>query len=194
MASRFSAFRSSERTGTPAEWLVVGLGNPGTEYAGTRHNVGAEVVDVLAARYGAKLKFGKERAISGETFMNLSGESVRMLVKRHGIASPAQIIVIHDELDIPSARLKLKFGGGVAGHNGLKSIQAHMNSPDFCRVRIGIGRPPGTQQTADYVLKRPGKAERVEFDIAVQQAADAVELIIAEGVERAMNSVNTKAE
>jgi peptidyl-tRNA hydrolase, PTH1 family len=208
MASRLSAFRNSERTGTPAEWLIVGLGNPGTEYAGTRHNVGAEVVDVLAARHGAKLKFGKERAISGETriggvlvalafpqtFMNLSGESVRMLVKRHGIASPSQIIVVHDELDIPSARLKLKFGGGVAGHNGLKSIRAHMNSPDFCRVRIGIGRPPGTQQTADYVLKRPGKAERVEFDIAVQQAADAVEQIVAEGIDRAMNTVNTKLE
>jgi peptidyl-tRNA hydrolase, PTH1 family len=154
------------------------------------------------------LKFGKERAISGETriggilvalafpqtFMNLSGESVRMLVKRHGIASPAQIIVVHDELDLPSARLKLKLGGGVAGHNGLKSIQVHVNSPDFCRVRLGIGRPPGTQQTADYVLKRPGKAERVELDIAVQLAADAVELIVDKGLDLAMNVVNTKPE
>ncbi len=208
MAPRLSAFRSSERSGTPAEWLVVGLGNPGAEHAGTRHNVGAEVVDVLASRCGAKLKFGKERAISGETriggelvalafpqtFMNLSGESVRMLVKRHGIASSAQIIVVHDELDIPSSHVKLKLGGGVAGHNGLKSVQLHVGSPDFCRVRIGIGRPPGTQQTADYVLKRPGKAERVELDIAVQQAADAIELIVANGIERAMNTVNTRPE
>ena len=123
--------------------------------------------------------------------MNLSGESVRLLAKRHGITDPAAIIVVHDELDIPVGRLKLKVGGGVAGHNGLKSLQSHLHSPDFVRVRIGIGRPPGTQQVADYVLKRPGKADRTLLDVAVEQAADAVSAIVVDGVDRTMNSVNT---
>ncbi len=197
--------RPAERTGTPAAWLVIGLGNPGAEYAGTRHNVGAEVVELLAARHGGRLKAGKERAWSAEvriggelialaipqTFMNLSGESVRPLVKRHGLDNVSRLVVIHDELDLPTARVRLKLGGGTAGHNGLKSIKAHLDTADFARVRIGIGRPPGTQQVADYVLKRPGKAERVEFDIAVQVAADAVERIIAVGWERSQNESNT---
>jgi peptidyl-tRNA hydrolase, PTH1 family len=197
--------RSTERTGTPAALLVVGLGNPGSEYDGTRHNVGAEVVALLADRYGGRLKVGKERALSGEiriagvlvalafpqTYMNLSGESVRLLVKRHGIAAPDHVVVVHDELDLPLARVKLKFGGGSAGNNGIKSVAAHLNTPDFLRVRIGIGRPPGTQSGADYVLRKPGKAERLELDVAVQLAADAVERIVAVGFERAQNELNT---
>ncbi len=195
-----------ERTGTVADVLVIGLGNPGEDYAGTRHNVGAEVVALLAARHGARLKSGKERALSAEvrvgpslvalavplTFMNLSGEAGRLLVRRHGVeATLSKVLVVHDELDLPVGKIKFKLGGGTAGHNGLKSLQAHLHSPDFARLRIGIGRPPGTQQVADYVLRRPGKAERTELDVAVVEAADAVELVISDGLERAMNSVNT---
>jgi peptidyl-tRNA hydrolase, PTH1 family len=198
--------RAEERSGTSAAYLIVGLGNPGSEYSGTRHNVGAEVVTVLAERHGGRLKVGKERALSGEvrvggvlvalafpqTYMNLSGESVRLLVKRHGIDDPAKVIVAHDELDLPLARVKLKLGGGAAGNNGIKSIHAHLNTPDFARIRIGIGRPPGTQSGADFVLRKPGKAERVELDIAVQVAADAVERIVEIGFERAQNELNTE--
>jgi peptidyl-tRNA hydrolase, PTH1 family len=201
------AFRASTRSGTPADALVVGLGNPGAEYVGTRHNIGVEVVEALARRANCTLKMStKERALVAEarfgptrvvlafpqTFMNLSGESVTKLVARHGITDVARLIVVHDELDLPPARVKIKLGGGIAGHNGLRSIQAHVGSPDFVRVRIGIGRPPGTQSGADYVLRRVGKAERTELDVAVQIAADAVEAIVGQGVDRAMNDVNTR--
>ena len=198
--------RPEGRTGTPAAYLIVGLGNPGSEYHGTRHNLGADVVTVLAERHGGRLRTGKERALSGEvriggvlvalafpqTYMNLSGESVRMLMKRHGIDAAATVVIVHDELDLPLARVKLKFGGGSAGNNGIKSIQAHLNTPEFARIRIGVGKPPGSQSGADFVLRRPGKGERVELDIAVQVAADAVERIIAVGFERAQNELNTE--
>jgi peptidyl-tRNA hydrolase, PTH1 family len=200
------AFRASARSGTPADLLVVGLGNPGAEYVGTRHNVGVEVIEHLALRHGMKFsRSSKERALVAEgrigehrvvvafpqTYMNLSGESVRPLVTRHGITDPAQLVVVHDELDLPVGRLKLKLGGGLAGNNGLKSIKAHLDSAEFVRVRVGIGRPPGSQAGADYVLRKPGKAERVELDVSVQLAADAVEQILAVGLERAMNVANT---
>ncbi len=194
-----------ERTGTPADLLVVGLGNPGSEYAGTRHNVGAAVVALLAERSGGRLKSGKERALSAEvridgklvalafpqTYMNLSGASVRLLVRRHGIDDPAKLVVVYDELDLPLGRVKMKMGGGAAGHNGIKSLKEHLGGGDFGRIRIGIGRPSGTPKGGDYVLKRPGKAEQVELDIAVQVAADAVERIVAVGFERAQNELNT---
>ncbi|HUS60744.1 MAG TPA: aminoacyl-tRNA hydrolase [Acidimicrobiales bacterium] len=196
-------FRS--RTGTPADWLVVGLGNPGEEYAQTRHNLGAEVVALLAARHGGSLRAGKERALSCEvvasgvrlalafplTFMNLSGESVVRLVKRHGIEEVARVVVVHDELDLPSGRLKVKAGGGVAGHNGLQSVKQHLHSADFVRIRMGIGKPPGRQAGADYVLKRPGKAERASLEVLIQEAADAMEMIATDGVAAAMNRFNT---
>ncbi len=205
MPSRWPTMFGRERTGTPADLLVVGLGNPGAEYVGTRHNVGAEVVEVLAARSRTNLKTSKERALAAEfrvgehrvaiafpqTFMNLSGESVRLLVKRHGITDFTKLVVVHDELDLPSGRLKLKFGGGTGGHNGLKSIQQHLGTPDYVRLRIGIDRPPGRQDPADYVLKRPGKAERELLSIAVQEAADAIESLLTDGFERTMNRVNT---
>ena len=194
-----------ERTGTPADLLVVGLGNPGADYHGTRHNVGAQVVELLVSRHRGKLKMGRERAITDElrvgqhrlavaipqTYMNLSGESVRPLVRRHGITDLVRLVVIHDELDLPAGRVKLKFGGGTAGHNGLKSIQAHLGSPDFARIRIGVGRPPGQQSGADYVLKRPGKADSILLDVAVEVAADAVESILTDSFDRVMNQVNT---
>jgi len=182
---------------------VVGLGNPGDEYARTRHNVGAEVVEKLARRHGAKLKKGKERARVDEvrvgdrrvalaiplTFMNDSGESVGLLARRYGV-EPEQVVIVHDELDLPVAALKLKSGGGLAGHNGLRSIKSHLHSDAFLRVRIGVGKPVSKEHGADHVLKKFSKRERAEIDVVLQEAADAVELIIADGVDVAMNRCN----
>jgi PTH1 family peptidyl-tRNA hydrolase len=196
---------AAERRGTPADLLVVGLGNPGAEYEGTRHNVGAEVVHLLADRHGAKLRKAKERAVADEvnvggrrlalavplTYMNESGQAVAPLVRRHGIDDPHRLVIVHDELDLPVGRLKLKLGGGLAGNNGLKSVKAHLHTDDFARIRIGIGKPPGRSEGVSHVLKRPSKADRAELDIVVAEAADAVEAILAEGLEAAMNRYNT---
>jgi PTH1 family peptidyl-tRNA hydrolase len=196
-------FRRSPRTGASADLVVVGLGNPGEEYDKTRHNVGAEVVELLARRHGGKLRKQKERSLTDEvsvggkrmalaiplTYMNLSGESVAPVVRRYGV-EPAQLVVVHDEMDFELGRLQVKNGGGLAGHNGLKSIVAHLHTQDFVRVRIGIGKPPGSRQGADHVLRRFSKAERKEIDVSLEEAADAVELILAEGVDVAMNRVN----
>jgi PTH1 family peptidyl-tRNA hydrolase len=194
------------RTGTPADWLVVGLGNPGDEYALTRHNAGADVVRLLADRGGGRLRSGKELALSCEvvrheqrvalafpqTFMNESGRSVTALVRRHGISDLGRLIVVHDELDLPLGRIQVKDGGGIAGHNGLRSIRDHLHSTDFLRVRIGIGRPLGRKGGADHVLGRPSKAERTELEVVVVEAADAVEAIMTDGLAVAMNRYNTK--
>ena len=127
-----------------------------------------------------------------QTYMNLSGESVARLVRRYGIEEePGRLVVVHDELDLPAGRLKVKEGGGTAGHNGLVSIRSHLRTDAFVRVRIGVGKPPGRQEGADYVLRPLRKAERAEFDVVVEEAADAVELIFTEGVAAAMNSVNS---
>lgn len=194
------------RTGTPADLLVVGLGNPGADYAGTRHNVGADAVALLAARHGVRLRSGKELALTAEaridgrlvvfafpqTFMNDSGQSVARLVRRHGVDDTASIVVVHDEIDLPVGRLQVKEGGGLAGHNGLRSIRDHLHSTDFVRIRIGVGRPPGRKQGADHVLRRPSKAERTELEAVVADAADAVETILTDGVAVAMNRFNSR--
>jgi PTH1 family peptidyl-tRNA hydrolase len=125
-----------------------------------------------------------------QTFVNLSGESAARLVRRYGIDDLSRIVVVHDELDLPPGRVKIKEGGGTAGHNGLESIRAHLHSGAFTRVRIGIGKPPGRQQGADFVLKPARKAEQMELDVAVVEAAEAVELIFSDGVAAAMNRVN----
>jgi len=196
-------FRRAPRKGASADLLVIGLGNPGEEYAKTRHNVGAEVVEILARRHGGKLRKQKERSFTDEvnvggkrmalaiplTYMNLSGEAVAPLVRRYGV-EPEQLVVVQDEMDFELGRLQVKNGGGLAGHNGLKSIVAHLHTQDFVRVRIGIGKPAGSRQGADHVLRRFSKAERQEIDVVLEEAADAVELILAEGVEVAMNRVN----
>lgn len=203
---------AAERRGTPADLLVVGLANPGAKYAGTRHNIGAEVVGELVDRHGGALKAGRERADVAEvrvprpgtdaarvalvvphTYMNLSGEAVAPLVRRHGIEDPARLVVVHDELDLEPGRFKVKKGGGLAGHKGLKSINSHLHTQDFLRVRVGIGKPPASQAGKDHVLRRPGKGERAELDIAVKEAADAVELILTDGVEAAMSRYNSRA-
>jgi PTH1 family peptidyl-tRNA hydrolase len=194
---------SAPRRGTPADLLVVGLGNPGAEYERTKHNVGAEVVELLAERHGAKLRKGKERArvdevrIAGRrvalaiplTYMNDSGDSVRLLVRRFGV-EPEQVVVVHDELDLPVAALRVKSGGGLAGHNGLRSITAHLHSDAFQRIRIGVGKPNSKEQGADHVLSKFGKRDRVEVDVTIEQAADAAELIASDGIEAAMNEYN----
>ncbi len=193
------------RRGTPADWLVVGLGNPGKEYAGSRHNVGFEVVDLLAHRHGGRLKAGKERALVDEvrvegqrvalaeptTYMNLSGEAVAPLVRRYGIEDPERLIVVQDELDLPLGRVRVKVGGGLAGHNGLRSLDQHLHTRDFVRVRIGVGKPPGgADKGADWVLSKVSGTVRTELDIACATAADAIEAILAEGVDAAMQRFN----
>jgi PTH1 family peptidyl-tRNA hydrolase len=195
--------RSSERTGTPADLLVVGLGNPGAEYAGTKHNVGAEVVELLARRHGGRLRKSKERALVDEvrvgarrmalavptTYMNDSGQAVAPLVRRFGV-TPEQLVIVHDELDLEPAVLRVKTGGGLAGHNGLRSIKQHLHDDSFLRVRLGVGKPNSREHGADHVLSRFAKREREQMAVTIEEAADAVELILAEGVDAAMNRYN----
>lgn len=184
--------------------MVIGLGNPGEEYARTRHNVGADTVALLVERHGGRLRTGKERALADElrigtrrlavafpqTFYNDSGLAAAALVRRYGIDDLQYLVVVHDELDLPPGSLKVKLGGGLAGNNGLKSVVAHLHTEDFVRIRIGVGKPPGRQQGADHVLRRPGKAERQELDVVIAEAADAVELLLEKGVEQTMNHFN----
>ncbi len=184
--------------------LVVGLGNPGKEYAHTRHNVGAEAVGLLAERAGEKFKAGRNKAlvadarISGRrvvlafptTYMNESGQAVAALMRRHKLADPAHLIVVHDELDLPPGVVRVKVGGGLAGNNGLRSITQHLKTQDYTRVRIGIGKPPSKERGADHVLSRLPKAERELLDVAIVCAADAVEVLLAEGADVAMRQFN----
>ncbi len=193
---------------------MVGLGNPGLDYARTRHNAGADCVALLADRHGERLALSKkERAEVAEllvhssgatpsvlrlvvafptTFYNEAGAAAAALVKRHGIDEPTKVVVVHDELDLPVGRLKVKVGGGLAGNNGLKSIKGHLGTDAFLRVRVGVGKPPGTQHGRDHVLRRPGRRDRKELDVAIAEAADAVELILTDGVERAMERFNRR--
>lgn len=196
--------REEPRRGTPADLLVVGLGNPGAEYAHTRHNVGFDVIDCLAERHAGRLRKGKEKALVDEvrighhrvalaepqTFMNLSGESVAPLVRRFGIEDLARLVVVQDELDLPLGRLKVKLGGGLAGHNGLRSIKAHLHSAEFFRVRIGVGKPPTKDHGVDHVLKKVAKSERKVLDEVVAIAADAVEYLLDHDVEETMSRFN----
>jgi PTH1 family peptidyl-tRNA hydrolase len=195
--------RLRPRRGTPADLLVVGLGNPGDEYRGSRHNLGAEVVELLAKRHGGRLRKRKERALVDEvtidgrrvalaiplTYVNDSGHAVGALVRRFGV-EPEELVVVHDELDLPVAELKVKSGGGLAGHNGLRTIVAHLHTQDFQRVRIGVGKPVSKERGADHVLNRFSKRERAEVEVTVEQAADAVETMARDGVDAAMNRFN----
>lgn len=185
---------------------MVGLGNPGSRYANTRHNVGADAVALLAARHGerlspdnrisaliAEMRLGTSRVAGAfpTTWMNESGQAVGPLVRRYGIDDWSRLVIVHDELDLPAGRVKVKLGGGLAGHNGLRSITQHLHTQDYVRVRIGVGRPPGgAERGADWVLSKVPAAQRVELDIAVEVAADAVELICADGVDVAMQRYN----
>jgi PTH1 family peptidyl-tRNA hydrolase len=189
-------------------FLVIGLGNPGPGYAGNRHNVGAMVLDELARRAGVRLSPGKgarARAVSGEgrlaghrvvlarptTYMNESGGPVRGLLDYHHL--PVEdLVVLHDELDLPFATVRLKRGGGEGGHNGLRSITRSTGTKDYLRVRVGIGRPPGRQDPADFVLKDFSATERKELDLLVVEAADAAETLLAKGLEAAQNEVHPR--
>jgi peptidyl-tRNA hydrolase, PTH1 family len=186
-----------------APWLVVGLGNPGPGYAGNRHNVGFMVLDLLAERVGARFKAHKGRAdivearLAGRrvvlakprSYMNDSGGPVASL--RDFFRVPVeQIVVVHDELDLEPGMLRLKLGGGDNGHNGLRSLRQSLGSGEFARVRIGIGRPPGRQDPADYVLRNFSSAERKELGVTVERAADAVEALVQDGLSLAQNAFN----
>jgi PTH1 family peptidyl-tRNA hydrolase len=186
-------------------WLVVGLGNPGPEYAGNRHNAGFFVVDLLAKRIGAR--FSRNRKVVAEaaegrlgvgvdaprlvlakpmTYMNLSGGPVAGLAQFYKVPLD-RIIAVHDEIDIPYGQLRLKIGGGEGGHNGLRSMSRSLGGKDYIRVRFGIGRPPGRQDPADYVLSDFSTVERKELDYLVDRAADAVETVVERGLEATQN-------
>ena len=184
-----------------APTLVVGLGNPGPSYAGNRHNVGFMVADELAARVGGRFKAHKSGAdvlegrLAGRrvalakprSFMNLSGGPVAGAARFFKV-SPAAIIVVHDELDIPFGAVRLKLGGGDNGHNGLRSITKSLATKDYHRVRVGIGRPPGRMDPADFVLRDFSPVERKELAFEVDRAADAVEALLTTGLEAAQNA------
>jgi PTH1 family peptidyl-tRNA hydrolase len=188
-------------------WLIAGLGNPGDEYARTRHNAGRLTVDDLAERHGARLRKVRFQAaeaddvrIGGETvwlvastrFMNESGPVYASLAKKHGVAAD-HVIAVHDEIEIPPEELMVKFGGGSAGHNGIKSLAQALGTRDFFRVRIGVGRPPGRQDPADYVLQRVSASAWDGFAVDIARAADAVECLVTEGLEPAQQRFNRRA-
>lgn len=197
---------ATARRGTPSDLLVVGLGNPGREYVGTRHNLGADAVLLLAERSGDPLKTSRDApAVVAEiglgthrvaiavptTYMNDSGRAVAPLCRRYGIEDPERLVVIHDELDLPPGRIRIKVGGGLAGNNGLRSIRDHLHTTDFTRIRIGIGKPPGgAERGADHVLSRPSKTDRELMQACVVEAADAVSVILDEGIAAAMGRFN----
>lgn len=190
--------------------LVVGLGNPGERYAGTRHNAGFMVLDELAARTGGSFKTRKapggasgagadvvEGRLAGRSvvlakprsFMNESGGPVAAVARFYKIA-PEQVIVVQDELDLPFGTLRLKRGGSEGGHNGIRSVVASLGSPEFVRVRVGIGRPPGRRDAVEHVLRDFSTVERRELPLLIDQAADAVEAVLTDGLEAAQNRFN----
>jgi len=190
--------------------LIVGLGNPGPEYADTRHNVGQMVVDELARRHhGSMSRNKKTNAVEARisiggmgpsgvavavakplSYMNLSGGPVSSLVKYYSV-QPESVVVVHDELDVPFGSIRLKKGGGSAGHNGLKDISKALATPDYVRIRVGVGRPPGRQAAADYVLKPFSTTERKELDLVIALAADAVEDLVTKGLADAQQRFHT---
>ena len=190
------------------EVLVVGLGNPGKQYEHTRHNVGADTIHVLAHRVGVVLKATRDQALAADatfatadgtahrvvlacptTYMNDSGRAVRLLLKRHGLA-PDALVVVHDELDLAPGVVRVKAGGGLAGNNGLRSITAHLHTQDYLRVRIGIGKPSSKELGAEHVLSRLSPRERGLLDVAIQHAADAVEVLLTSGADAAQRTYN----
>ncbi|MEJ5912821.1 aminoacyl-tRNA hydrolase [Pseudokineococcus sp. 1T1Z-3] len=189
---------------------MVGLGNPGPEYAGTRHNVGQMVLDVLAGRTGSGFRSHKARAAVAQgrlgvlaggrpgpavvlakptTYMNVSGGPVAGLARFFSVP-PERVVLVHDELDLPGDVVRLKRGGGEGGHNGLRDTSKALGTKDYVRVRVGIGRPPGRMDPADYVLKPFGSVERRQLPVLLEEAADAVELVITRGLEAAQQQVH----
>lgn len=185
-------------------FVIVGLGNPGRQYENSLHNVGQLTVELLASRTGARLKAGRDRALVGDarisghavvlavptTYMNDSGHAVGALVRRHKIEDLSRLVIVHDELDLEPGTVRVKVGGGLAGHNGLRSINQHLKSADFVRVRIGVGKPPSKDDGADHVLSPMSAAVRRAMDVNIAVAADAVEAVVADGPVAAMTAFN----
>lgn len=182
-------------------WLVAGLGNPGDRYAGTRHNIGAVVADQLAEGAGARFRKARlvpvelaEITIEGQRvwlakslrYMNESGPSYASIAKKHDV-SPDHVIAVHDEIDIAFGALRIKIGGGTAGHNGLRSLQQALRSPEFVRIRLGVGRPPGRKEPVDYVLEPFAKRELVDVAILADEGADAVRTLVVDGLAAAQD-------
>jgi len=201
LLARLAAARGRE---TPTlEWLIVGLGNPGPRYAGTRHNLGREAVEALAARHGAALDQAKFNARFGRgrigavpvalatplTYMNESGRAVAPLARFFRVP-PERLLVAFDDLDLPLGTLRLRAEGGAGGHNGMADVLRALGTTGVPRLRLGIGRPPAGWDPADYVLSRFAAGERAEADALAQAAADAAERVVAQGLEAAMNAVN----
>jgi PTH1 family peptidyl-tRNA hydrolase len=185
-------------------WLVAGLGNPGDRYARTRHNVGRMVVEDLAIETGerfrkvrflpveaAEIRVGDDRVILARStrFMNESGPSYASLARKQGV-EPSRLIAVHDELDIPAGTIRVKLGGGNSGHNGMRSLDQALRSSEYPRVRVGIGRPPGRQDPADFVLQPVGSRDEADLAILVGHAADAVRALITDGLERTQDRFN----
>jgi PTH1 family peptidyl-tRNA hydrolase len=185
-------------------WLIAGLGNPDERYARTRHNIGRMVVDELAREGGdrfrkvrflpvetAEIRVGDERVVLARStrYMNESGPSYASLAKKRGI-EPVRLVAVHDELDIPAGTIRVKQGGGNSGHNGLRSLDQALRTVDYPRVRVGIGRPPGRQDPADFVLQPVGARDEADLALLVGHAADAVRAVITEGLERTQDRFN----
>ncbi|NNL47380.1 MAG: aminoacyl-tRNA hydrolase [Acidimicrobiia bacterium] len=192
-------------TATPPEnngliWLIVGLGNPGSTYLGTRHNVGLEVIDLLADRHDIGLGKAPKRAaanvgrghidrtpvvlVAPTTFMNESGAAVQPIARYFSVEAE-RIVVVHDDIDTPFGKIKVQHSRGTGGHNGVASVAARMGGSEFWRIKIGVGRPPGRQDPADFVLRRFSGEERADMDYVVQIAADVIERLVSDGAEAA---------
>jgi PTH1 family peptidyl-tRNA hydrolase len=199
---------TAARRGTPSDLLVVGLANPGKEFDGTRHNVGGDAVRELARRLGVTLKSEpRQRAATATvtcavgrvtlavptTFMNDSGSALPGLLRRSALADVRELVIVHDELDLEPGRLQLKRGGGLAGHNGLRSIASVLQTQEFARLRIGVGKPPSSDRGADHVLQPLRGKRGEELAATVNAAADALELIVHDGIDIAQQQINGAA-
>ena len=198
-------FRDHDRRGSASTLVIIGLANPGSEFEGSRHNVGGDAVRLVAQRRGLRLSVeSRQRALSATvstergpvtlavptTFMNESGAALAPLLRRTSLEDLSRLVVAHDELDLEPGRLQVKFGGGLAGHNGLRSIAQTLGTNDFSRLRIGIGKPPSKEQGADYVLQRPTGARKLAMAEYVAAAADALEILLDYEFEDAQQRVN----
>jgi PTH1 family peptidyl-tRNA hydrolase len=198
-------FRNADRRGSASALVIVGLANPGAEYEGSRHNVGGDAVRLVAERRGVRLSLeSRQRALSGSiptprglvtlavpiTFMNESGAAIPPLLRRTSLEDLTHLVIAHDELDLEPGRLQFKLGGGLAGHNGLRSIASALGTQEFSRLRIGIGKPPTKEQGADYVLQRPTGARKIALANLVAAAADALEILLDYDFDDAQRRVN----
>lgn len=187
-------------------FLVVGLGNPGKQYAHTRHNVGQDAVELLSTQLASPLKKAKQRAVVAETriddvpvvlavpttYMNDSGDAVGPLARHFKVTDLSRIVIVHDELDLEPGIVRVKIGGGLAGHNGLRSISRHLKSDDYVRIRIGVGKPRTKEQGADHVLAKLPRSEREILDASIERAVAAIRTLVTDGLNVAMQRTNAK--